>query len=367
MIIAGVSVAVVGGTISLACYWACRRRKVALIEPLTYPTGRWNGLVIVSGLLFFVFSASLSNSLLVSIGFFSAMYGQDFPLELGTEPTEADKTAATVRYLWAYALAFPFQVAFIFWLSLKLTKQHPLKQPKALQNVVNGYLMWLLVTPAALCIYSVANMLHVYLTNSPPDTHPLTKMMNSAGWREWGLFLLQTTVLAPVMEELIFRGLLLPWLCQRRQIPNKDPLVVLPPQRSALVFGFAILIAAMVNIEAITAGVQQRHLSQVLAHLIPAFFFMLLFGLYLILPRYKRLVKHLRIRSPQHVRAIIASSALFAAFHVHVWPSPVPLFVLAIGISYLAVRTNSVIGPIVVHSLFNAVSAICLIIVAASK
>jgi membrane protease YdiL (CAAX protease family) len=34
----------------------------------------------------------------------------------------------------------------------------------------------------------------------------------------------------------------------------------------------------------------------------------------------------------------------------------VPLFVLALGLGTLAARTRSLVGPIVLHSLFNAAS-----------
>jgi membrane protease YdiL (CAAX protease family) len=70
----------------------------------------------------------------------------------------------------------------------------------------------------------------------------------------------------------------------------------------------------------------------------------------------------LRLRSRQDARAILASAALFAAFHAHVWPSPVPLVVLAVGLGFLYVRTHSLVGPVVVHSMFNAVSAVYLLL-----
>jgi len=77
---------------------------------------------------------------------------------------------------------------------------------------------------------------------------------------------------------------------------------------------------------------------------------------------FSRLLRHLRVRSPQHTRAVLASSALFAAVHANVWPSPVPLVVLAVGLGYLYLRTRTLIGPVVVHGLFNAVSAVYLLL-----
>jgi membrane protease YdiL (CAAX protease family) len=51
---------------------------------------------------------------------------------------------------------------------------------------------------------------------------------------------------------------------------------------------------------------------------------------------------------------------LFASFHAQVWPSPIPLFFLGLGLGWLSYRTQSLIGPIVAHALFNAVACIVL-------
>jgi len=42
--------------------------------------------------------------------------------------------------------------------------------------------------------------------------------------------------------------------------------------------------------------------------------------------------------------------------HSFAWLSPVALFVLALGLGWLAYRMRSLAGPIVLHGLFNAVS-----------
>src|SRR5207302_1855546 len=59
----------------------------------------------------------------------------------------------------------------------------------------------------------------------------------------------------------------------------------------------------------------------------------------------------------RRARAVYATAALFAVVHSGVWPSPVPLFVLGLGLGWLAVRTNGILVPVIVHGLFNAVSA----------
>ena len=60
--------------------------------------------------------------------------------------------------------------------------------------------------------------------------------------------------------------------------------------------------------------------------------------------------------------AIVGSSLLFAALHVDAWPAPIPLFVLALFLGYLAHRTASLVGPIVLHGIFNGVSMLVLVV-----
>src|SRR5262249_57923772 len=115
-------------------------------------------------------------------------------------------------------------------------------------NVVVGYLTWLLVTPAAFSVFVIAITLHSSLTGQPPDKHPLTALGDAAGRWEWGLFVLETVVLAPILEELVFRGLLLPWLAQKRVVAPETPLTVPPSRRPLLVLLLAAAFATGVSI-----------------------------------------------------------------------------------------------------------------------
>src|SRR5262249_54577062 len=54
--------------------------------------------------------------------------------------------------------------------------------------------------------------------------------------------------------------------------------------------------------------------------------------------------------------ACYSTSLLFATMHASAWPSPVPLFVLALGLGWLAQRTQSIVGPVVLHALFNGIA-----------
>jgi membrane protease YdiL (CAAX protease family) len=68
-----------------------------------------------------------------------------------------------------------------------------------------------------------------------------------------------------------------------------------------------------------------------------------------------------RPANPHPAAAVFASALLFAAVHSFAWPSPIALFVLGLGLGYLALRTQSLVGPVILHSLFNAASFVLLI------
>lgn len=61
---------------------------------------------------------------------------------------------------------------------------------------------------------------------------------------------------------------------------------------------------------------------------------------------------------PQDVQAIYGVALLFAASHSFAWPSPVPLFPLGIALGYLAYRTQSLVAPIVLHTVFNSIGVL---------
>jgi membrane protease YdiL (CAAX protease family) len=60
--------------------------------------------------------------------------------------------------------------------------------------------------------------------------------------------------------------------------------------------------------------------------------------------------------------AIAISAALFAALHVSHGPDPIPLFVLALGLGYLYQRTHRILPGIIVHFLLNSVTLAALLL-----
>lgn len=373
MLVAGLSVAGWGALIAGSLYMAAREQRRRMFQTIGPQLPRWNGVAVLAGFGLFIISGWVAlaiQSVLISTGFFRSLYGPDFPVELPTDANPAQKAAATIRYLWSMAIAFPIQFVAIALLPRLLNVANPLHGRGWQRAVILGYLTWLIITPAAFCVFVLASIVHMKLTGLGPEKHPLTELGDLAGTREWALFVLQTVVMAPVMEEWLFRGVLLPWLAQKRPAPPPTTITIQPSRRPVLVLCAAVAVGVLFTFgtawlgrpEEVRRAFSTDLLGAAAAYLIPAAFFLALIPFDFVLPRWQWLRRHLRIRSSQQVRAIWASSALFAAVHSHVWPSPIPMVVLAVGLGYLYLRTRSLIGPMVVHGMFNAVSALYLLL-----
>ncbi len=72
-----------------------------------------------------------------------------------------------------------------------------------------------------------------------------------------------------------------------------------------------------------------------------------------------------RPRSPAWTwTAIVLTSLFFAALHAPQWPAPIPLFLLSLGLGLVYQRTGSLIAPICMHALFNGFSTLGLLYMA---
>src|SRR5262249_49370987 len=80
------------------------------------------------------------------------------------------------------------------------------------------------------------------------------------------------------------------------------------------------------------------------------------------LPHSQRLPPSYNGHARNVAAGILASSLLFAINHASVWPTPIALFPLGLLLGYLAQRTQSLAASMVVHSLFNAVALIGLML-----
>lgn len=197
-----------------------------------------------------------------------------------------------------------------------------------------GILAWLVLTPVVHLVNGLVTILFTHF-DLPMEPHPLTKMAAGPASEQF-LFLLEACLAAPIIEEILFRGLLLPWMigARERNIRREQLRPIAPAKvRPLLVMAMGVIFAASSGKlgPVVYAGVLALGLV------------VLWFGVR---------------RGQQHIRAIYASAALFGLVHSGVWPSPIPLFALGLGLGWIAVRSRGVLVPIIVHGLFNAVSAV---------
>jgi membrane protease YdiL (CAAX protease family) len=141
------------------------------------------------------------------------------------------------------------------------------------------------------------------------------------------------------MEELVFRGLLLRWLGRQEWGGHV-----------AMFLAFLAAVGWQPDTwRVLLEGSPWQTWILVLA---PPLFVLLM------VPGYVYVCRRQRTSFPA---ALYGTSLLFGIMHGFAWPSPVSLFVLALGLGWLMHRTQSLVGPIVLHSLFNGVACVQLL------
>ena len=159
-----------------------------------------------------------------------------------------------------------------------------------------GFCMWVPL------VWAIQSILVYYIEY----THPSFDRVNQSGNPRtlidtW----IAAVVIAPVVEELLFRGVVQSWLQRIRPETRSNP--------TALISGGPIA-----AIEKAGSGID--------------------------LPR------------KIHIPAILITSLLFGLAHFSQGPAPVSLFVLSLGLGYLYQRTGSLVACIVMHMVLNAVT-----------
>jgi membrane protease YdiL (CAAX protease family) len=256
---------------------------------------------------------------------------------------EARRLLRTRLNLWSVALAFPFSAATapVLFYALRGTSPESIgfTRRRFARNALAGVIGWLLITPMVFIIFWLVQVFYRLVDPDGIQTHALTSIA-TAGLTvpEWALLVFSAVVAAPVMEETVFRGVLQPWFAG---LPRGG-------------------LAAMAAAFAIAILFRQTQFAQAWRHsgegmfraAAPALFILAL------VPPY--LVVFMRPGWPDSP-AIFGTSALFASMHANIWPTPVPLFILGAALGTIRARTGSLVGPIVLHALFNTVTVVSLI------
>jgi membrane protease YdiL (CAAX protease family) len=305
----------------------------------------WNEWEVVFGFVVVVFVLPMiAFAVLEYAGFYRAVYGPEFPSPSAEGvDQEVAKLATTLRVLWASVVALPAQLGF---LTVAVRVLHPGWEPALVGRgstagkVWLAVLAWLVMAPVVLILNVVVNELAGQLGVSPAE-HPLTKVA-ARPVLDQVLLVAEACVGAPLREEVLIRGLVLGWCLGRTGYFGTTP-VSPAPARAWVVMVVACLFAVRGEYRTATLS----------------FIGVLSVGL-AVLDRFALRAKRRAVPVYARVRAIYATGALFALMH-STWPNPIPLFVLSLGLGWLAVRTNGVLVPVLVHGLFNAVSVVFLL------
>jgi membrane protease YdiL (CAAX protease family) len=298
----------------LLAWKLAQRRGVPLLPPARIWRSAWNGLDLLAGIL--VIQAIPALLLLAGLSVWEAP-------------------------VWA----FPLQVLFFLFFQRNLLSRIEGPPSEPLRRVWPARLAlaagaWTLLAPLVLGFNGLIDWTYTQL-GGEPEEHPLTQLDISVP-RHALLLVLQACVAAPWVEECVMRGLLLPWLLaartERRRTLSEGPWLTLTAQQRAwVVVGVALWPAW-----------NCPHWEAVI------FLGLLALGLAAL---QRGLIRHRR-----HWCAVYASAVVFAMFHSAVWPSPLPLFILGLGLGWLAVWTRGFFCPALLHAFFNAVSTLYLLI-----
>jgi membrane protease YdiL (CAAX protease family) len=237
--------------------------------------------------------------------------------------------------LWLNAFTFPFQALTIPVLLFSVSGTRPsqlgLTRRRLGQNLLVGFVGALVLVPCVFGVYYLVIALYHSWGAAPTEEHPLTQVAQfGLAPVEWGLLVLSAVVAAPVVEEQVFRGLLQPWFAKRRE-------------GGALAMVLAFLMALAMRRSEIEVSLPRGPWA-VAGECLPALFVLALVPVFLLV--------WWRSRTPVGP-AIFGTAVLFAAFHSGVWPSPVPLLLLALGLGIIAYRAQSLAAPMLIHALFN--------------
>jgi membrane protease YdiL (CAAX protease family) len=359
---------IVGGAAVVLTAGGAIAAPYVLRRPLPLPglrPGRWGGGEVLFALLAFaLFVPNLVTGLLSDLGFFETV--------LGGEASFFRKiTVGSPLYL-ALTLAMVFTVLYVS--SRTRPRDLGLTAARWPANVALGAVAFLLLTVP---IHTVNYLLILALGS--PEEHPILRMVNEPTYQpwEWYLLVFQTVVAAPLLEETMFRGVLQGWLRRASLVGHLTVIVV------ALVAATVPLLAYVASQgQEAPPAVGDTDLGQSVQSLV--------FGV-LLAGGYGAWLVVLRSRAPrpnpdagrsagatdvpdgaaEAVQrrvwerkavglSVYGSSMLFALFHPGGVPTYAALFLLGLGLGWLAQRTQSLVGCIVCHALFNVVACLVL-------
>ena len=355
----GITAAAAGVVLSPLLFFVGRRRFLPVQRQRQ---GRWSGVEVFFAIVLIETVPSVAIDLFDKVGFYQAMFVKP------PSPMRMD--------IWAAPLSTLLYLAILFWVLFAGSKTRPanlgVTSVRWPQNALLGYAAFLILTPLVLGLYLVTSLFLREVFETAPQSHALTKLgREPLSLLEWGLLFFRATIPAALLEEVLFRGVFQGWL-RRASKPGLTVVVALTLaqglrpllQHSVVQANDVSLVAATAaGLASSPAGLNPLLAAAVLnpeyvmlkgPNLGPLVFAALLAAVYgFTIYRYNK----------SHPIVIVFGSAMvFAAFHSNYWPTPIPLFALGIGLGYLAYRTQNLLAGFIVHSLFNTVACLALVL-----
>jgi membrane protease YdiL (CAAX protease family) len=344
--------------------------------------GGWTGIEVLLSFVIIFELAEVVRQILLAVGFFESRLFEQSP-------------SGPRQMLWSIPLHFFLSLALVLSLLYGVSDTRPrhlgLTRARWPQNVVQGLIGFAVVTPVALGLYVLVMVLHKWVLGLPEQPHILEKVAKEGlSSFEWGLLAFQACIAAPLLEELGFRGLLQGWL-RRASVAGHIMLCVW----TLFIASFPLIASLEDHKDAPPpeVGWQAFLFAAALIWLYVWQFLWVWRGVlregpaYLVLggppgtnvpateplrngandddedeeeerkPRLQLDPVRWKAFEAGNVRlALLGSAMLFAVVHSAAWPSPIPLFLLGLALGWLAQRTQSLLGPIVMHACFNAVA-----------
>ncbi|HYV35942.1 MAG TPA: CPBP family intramembrane glutamic endopeptidase [Gemmataceae bacterium] len=339
----------------------------------------WHGIDVLVAFLILQVIPGLVAETLLKAEVFEHLYGVD-----------VDKAIRGRGQLLAVALASPLVIGLVI-LGLRQLRGTRLSEfgitpARAGANITVGFWLWLVVTPPALAIFFIAVLL---TPEGYADEHFIGQLTEQqlAAW-EWVLFFIVAVVLAPVLEEVVFRGILLPWQLQggweAQAIVAFCSIVVAtmsgfrsedkPYHVGPVIFVMIMLASAFavlyfwfgrhIELQALpaTQAVEVPNAAERLTAVPPpdASSTVSSAELHGLEAKLAALFGNTSTRPLHAALAVYTNGLLFAAFHSAAWPSPIPLLLVGVALAWVRYRTSSLVGAVTLHALFNAVSGLAL-------
>ena len=312
-------------------YWLVRPAPSRILPPPRCRLVPWQGVqVLAVAFAVMLFWPTLADGALRASPFLSWVYGPEFNNALELK----DSVAGARLSIWGAVVSFPLSLATILatvkladghLYQVGLTGRHSARSAPGVRELPGRDA----ANPGRQWHHRVAVGAWVAI----PSPHPLEKIGEARPPAfDWALIFVSAVVTAPIIEELLFRGLLQSWLASR---PAEAP------SRSSS----ALVLSVLAIWERLSRPIADtRELLIVLA---PMLFVVVMAPAYVGLRQ---------IRRSAALEGIFGSALLFGVAHSAAWPTPISLVLLGLALGLLYRRTQSVLPGMVMHALFNAVS-----------